>query len=50
MFFVGVTGVPSVSLENMLKIFWRTSEFEDELLQRVDCRVMESCGKCDYMY
>lgn len=48
--FVGVMGVTFVSLENIQKISWTTSESEDELLQRVDCRVMESCGKCDYIY
>lgn len=48
--FVVVMGVTCVSLENIQKISWRTSESEDQLLQRVDCRVMESHGKCDYIY
>lgn len=46
----GVMGVYSVSLYNMQKISWSTSESEDDLLQNVDCRVMESRGKCDYIY
>lgn len=48
--FVGVMGVTFVSLENVQKISWGTSESEDKLLQRVDCGVMEDCGKCDYIY
>lgn len=48
--FAGVMGVIFVSLENTQKISWSTSESVDELLQRVDCRVMESRGKCDYIY
>lgn len=48
--FVEVMCVYSVSLYNMQKISWSTSESEDELLQNVDCRVMESRGKCDYIY
>lgn len=47
--FVGVIGATFVSLENTQKMSWRTSESEDELLQSVDCRVMESVTTCTEM-
>jgi len=47
---VGVMNVTCVSLENIQKIYWSTSESVGELLQRLDCRAMESHRKCDYIY